>query len=208
MANETPPRYTTTLSSNITSESGNPLTTLIRRLEAATSRLEDIASSSASIEQQAHGSANGSISAASGIAAGASGVPNLDALKREGSMATVVKKQEVPARIGEMDQLIEGEVEKFVEAAKAVDGELVEEQVRPWKGYKERMNNEDGMVDEKFPRHHPSPRHSQTSGASYSSRRKLRSRIHSRKHSWISSPTYNRIWGRWETYGIATAHRQ
>ena len=136
MATEPPnPRYSTTLSSTITTESGNPLTTLIRRLEAATSRLEDIASSSSSIEQQAHGSANGSISAASGIPAG--GV-DLEALKREGSTATVqqVSKGEtekeravVPERIGEMDQLLEKEVKAFVDAAGIVEGELVEEQV-------------------------------------------------------------------------------
>ena len=113
----------------------NPLTVLIHRLEAATSRLEDIASSSGSIEQQA----NGSISAASG-----EGMPTSSSMpdlpkggSREASTATVQHvsqpKEPLPASIEEMDKLIESEVKGFVDASKGLDS-LVEEQVR-WGRY-------------------------------------------------------------------------
>ena len=119
----------------------DPLTRLIRRLEAATSRLEDIASSSGSIEQQA----NGSISAASGT-----GMPTSSSLpdlpkggSREASTNTVIRSahekdddadgdapplEVLPERIKEMDQLIDSEVKEFVDASKGLDTQ-VEEQV-------------------------------------------------------------------------------
>jgi adenylyl cyclase-associated protein len=119
----------------------DPLTRLVRRLEAATSRLEDIASSSGSIEQQA----NGSISAASGA-----GMPTSSSMpdlpkggSREASTNTVIRSahekddepdvdapplEVLPERIKEMDQLIEEEVKEYVDASKGLDT-LVEEQV-------------------------------------------------------------------------------
>lgn len=123
-------------------DTDDPLTRLIRRLEAATSRLEDIASSSDSIEQQA----NGSISAASGE--GGAGMPTSSSMpdlpkggSREASTGTVIRSQGgdepgvqappmevLPERIEEMDKLIEKEVKEYVDASKGLDN-LVEEQV-------------------------------------------------------------------------------
>lgn len=122
--------------------SEDPFSRLVRRLEAATSRLEDIASSSGTIEQQA----NGSISAASGA-----GMPTSNSMpdlpkggSREASTGTVVRsahengdgsataaapKEELPERIEEMDSLIETKVKDYVEASRGLDP-LVEEQVR------------------------------------------------------------------------------
>ena len=126
----------------------DPFSRLIRRLEAATSRLEDIAqSSSDSIEHQAHGP-NGSISAASG-----EGMPKSSSMpelpkggSREASTGTVIRsaqegdedddeedghttpKEELPERIKEMDELIENELKEFTASSRGIDS-LVEEQV-------------------------------------------------------------------------------
>lgn len=134
----------------------DPLTRLVRRLEAATSRLEDIASSSGTIEQQA----NGSISAASGAdMPTSSSMPDLQkGGSREASTGTVIRsahekddeddetaskgpqKEELPERIQEMDELIEKQVQEFVDAGKALENSLVSDQVccvalmeRTWK---------------------------------------------------------------------------
>ena len=126
----------------ITLPADEPLTRLVRRLEAATSRLEDIASSGGSIEDQV----NGSISAASGA-----GMPQSNSMpelpkggSREASTSTVIRSagekdeaggvrgppaEDLPERIEEMDQLIENQVKEYVDASKGIDS-LVEEQVR------------------------------------------------------------------------------
>ncbi|KAK3711352.1 suppressor of rasval19 [Vermiconidia calcicola] len=103
----------------------NPLNKLIRRLEAATSRLEDIASSSGTIEQQA----NGSISSDSGMPAANSIIPGLSSSKgREASTSTVQPvAPQVPARIEDMDELIKKEVKEFLDAGQGLDS-LIEEQ--------------------------------------------------------------------------------
>jgi adenylyl cyclase-associated protein len=106
------------------SNQNNPLTAIIRRLEAATSRLEDIASSSTTFEALD----NGKI--AQGNAPRAS-APNLPGTAVAGSPAIEAPKPtapELPPAIKEMDELIEGEVKKFVEASKGIDP-LVEGQV-------------------------------------------------------------------------------
>ena len=104
----------------------NPLNKLLRRLEAATSRLEDIASSSGTIEQQA----NGSISSDSGMPAASSIIPGLSSSKgREASTSTVQPvAPQVPARIEDMDELIKKEVREFLDAGQGLDS-LIEEQV-------------------------------------------------------------------------------
>ena len=103
----------------------NPLTAIIRRLEAATSRLEDIASTSTTFETLD----NGKI--AQGNAPRAS-APNLPGTAVAGSPAVEAPKPaapELPPAIREMDELIDGEVKTFVEASKGIDP-LVEGQVR------------------------------------------------------------------------------
>jgi adenylyl cyclase-associated protein len=110
--------------SSPSSNQNNPLTLIIRRLEAATSRLEDIASSSTTFEALD----NGKI--AQGNAPRAS-APNLPGTAVSGSPAIEAPKPaapELPPAIKEMDELIEGEVKKFVEASKGIDP-LVEGQV-------------------------------------------------------------------------------
>lgn len=102
----------------------NPLTAIIRRLEAATSRLEDIASTSTSFETLE----NGKIGQGNAPRASA---PQLPGTAIAGSPAVEAPKPaapELPPAIQEMDELIEGEVKTFVEASKGIDP-LVEGQV-------------------------------------------------------------------------------
>jgi adenylyl cyclase-associated protein len=102
----------------------NPLTAIIRRLEAATSRLEDIASTSTTFESLENGKL------AQGNAPRAS-APNLPETAVAGSPAVEAPKPaapELPPAIKEMDELIDGEVKTFVEASKGIDP-LVEGQV-------------------------------------------------------------------------------
>ncbi|KAK5175170.1 suppressor of rasval19 [Saxophila tyrrhenica] len=121
-------RYST--SSPVAVSKDNPLNSLIHRLEAATSRLEDIASSTqppSSFDQQP----NGSLSAASGAPASNS-MPELTAASKDGSRedstATVQPVSEpLPPRIQEMDELIGKEVADFQAAGKGLDA-LIEEQ--------------------------------------------------------------------------------
>lgn len=110
----------------------NPLTAIIRRLEAATSRLEDIASSSTSFETLE----NGKVQQSNAPRASA---PNLPGTLPTGSTpaieAPTPSAPELPPAIKEMDELIEGDVKNFVEASKGIDP-LVEGQVG---GYGETM---------------------------------------------------------------------
>ena len=134
-------RYSTASPVNV--QPDNPLTVLIHRLEAATSRLEDIASESASssIEAQAHGSANGSISAQGGMAgaAASSSMPDLDQSREDSTTTVQPTKEPLPARIEEMDQLIDSEVQSFLDASSGLDS-LIEEQV----GFSKAAMNKDG----------------------------------------------------------------
>jgi adenylyl cyclase-associated protein len=110
----------------------NPLNNLIRRLEAATSRLEDIASSSGSFEQQANGDSHGDLSAGAGLPASSS-MPELTASKegsREASTTSTLQpvSAPLPPSVEEMDELISKEVKEFLEASHGLDT-LIEEQV-------------------------------------------------------------------------------
>lgn len=107
----------------------NPLTSLIRRLEAATSRLEDIASSTSAFEQDS--SLRTPQATQPGLSApelgGAAGIVSQYANQqqpRDGSAATPL-----PPAIRAVDEMIDGEVKSFVSASKGLDP-LVEEQVR------------------------------------------------------------------------------
>ena len=150
--------------SSPSSNQNNPLTLIIRRLEAATSRLEDIASSSTTFEALD----NGKI--AQGNAPRAS-APNLPGTAVSGSPAIEAPKPaapELPPAIKEMDELIESEVKKFVEASKGIDP-LVEGQV----GAMYTKSKEDNSSQQYRPR--PQQRPSATKGASLSPRPRPRS---------------------------------
>lgn len=164
-------RYST--STPIPVEPDNPLTTLIRRLEAATSRLEDIAGSSPSADQQAgpqNVAAAGGMSQSPQEGSSKAGAP-------EGSTGTVVREQ-LPPAIEDMDALINTDVKAFVDASKGLDS-VVEEQV-----------SRDGRSDRGQRvlmwrgRQHWSQKHSPTNGDSWSPHPGRRSRIHSPKPSW------------------------
>ncbi|KAK4504825.1 hypothetical protein PRZ48_002787 [Zasmidium cellare] len=102
------------------------LTHLIRRLEAATSRLEDIASSAFEPSSSAHGS----ISAATPTAGTkpSSSAPDLPTISQTDSASTVKAVAEpLPASINDMDAIMETEVKAFVDASKGLDP-LIEEQ--------------------------------------------------------------------------------
>lgn len=116
-------RYST--STPVPVQPDNPLTTLIRRLEAATSRLEDIASSSQTPESQG-GQQN--VAAAGGSTSQSPQEGISKAGTREGSTGTVVQES-LPPSIEDMDALINSDVKAFVEASKGLDP-VVEEQVR------------------------------------------------------------------------------
>jgi len=120
------------LSANVP-EKTNPLTAVIRRLEAATSRLEDIATSAANYGE--NGSASGgqqSQGQQRDVSAASAPPPSGNAVSAvsTGAGAAPEKPAMAPVTpaIMEMDQLIDGEVENFVEAAKGLDP-LVESQV-------------------------------------------------------------------------------
>lgn len=120
-------RYST--STPVTVEPDNPLTILIHRLEAATSRLEDIASSSSSFEQQQQQQAGGqqNVAAAGGSISQSPQEGTSKAGTREGSTGTVVREN-LPPAIEDMDALINGDVKAFVESSRGLDS-VVEEQV-------------------------------------------------------------------------------
>ena len=150
--------------SSPSSNQNNPLTAIIRRLEAATSRLEDIASSSTTFEALD----NGKI--AQGNAPRAS-APNLPGTAVSGPPAIEAPKPaapELPPAIKEMDELIEGEVKKFVEASKGIYP-LVEGQV----GHLYTRSKEDHCSQQDRPR--PQQKPFATRGASLSPLLRLRS---------------------------------
>lgn len=131
--------YTTATTISVPAD--DPLTRLVHRLEAATSRLEDIASSSGSIEQQA----NGSMSAASGAAMAVSdsgpGLPKGGS--REASTGTVIRSSHeddeeqpapkappidvLPERIEEMDHMMDKEMREYLDASKGLDSPVQEQ---------------------------------------------------------------------------------
>lgn len=107
-------------------KNSSSLTHLLRRLEAATSRLEDIASSAFEPSSSAHGS----ISAATPVAGtkATSSAPDLPTISQTDSSSTVKPVAEpLPPPITDMDAIMENEVKAFVGASKGLDP-LVEEQ--------------------------------------------------------------------------------
>ncbi|KAI5359232.1 putative cyclase-associated protein CAP/septum formation inhibitor MinC [Septoria linicola] len=106
------------------------LTTLIKRLEAATSRLEDIASSSQSYDTVSPTLRSDGQTRDGPSAAGtkpSQSAPELPTVTPSISQQTVKAVEPLPAQISDMDALIEKEVDAFLAAAKGLDP-LVEEQ--------------------------------------------------------------------------------
>ncbi|KAI4839887.1 hypothetical protein E4T44_08000, partial [Aureobasidium sp. EXF-8845] len=98
------------------------LTTLIKRLEAATSRLEDIATSSSALEQPRHTVAD---VGATHLPASAS-APELPGIAKHAAppappAAPTPKADALPKPIQEMDDLINQHVAKFVSSASGLD---------------------------------------------------------------------------------------
>lgn len=87
------------------------------RLEAATSRLEDIAAI------PSYPSSSGAVSAITSTASAASTIKNVPPPQAP------VPEEPLPASVEEFDELIAGAVAKYVEKSKGL-GELIAEQVR------------------------------------------------------------------------------
>lgn len=99
---------------------GQPLSTLIRRLEAATSRLEDIATSVDSTHPEtvaAISTAQATIAENAAAAAAAMSAP-----------AAAAPSEPLPRSIEDFDKLINDDVKSFVTASEGIGG-LVEQQV-------------------------------------------------------------------------------
>ncbi|GAB7358942.1 hypothetical protein MBLNU230_g5018t1 [Neophaeotheca triangularis] len=108
----------------------NPLTTLIRRLEAATSRLEDIASSATDPSAQ-HVSAGQLATGAAGGMHQSSSAPELPATAENASKARdTATHPPVPTQITEMDALLDEHAKNFASRAKELGDKAVEEQAR------------------------------------------------------------------------------
>ncbi|KXT18016.1 hypothetical protein AC579_9600 [Pseudocercospora musae] len=105
----------------------NNLTTLIKRLEAATSRLEDIASSAQSFESQSqtNGVASGATAAGTNPSASASELPVVTPSTSQQTVKAAFNP--LPPALGDMDHLIDNEVKAFIDSSKGLDP-LVEEQ--------------------------------------------------------------------------------
>lgn len=106
----------------------NPLTTLIRRLEAATSRLEDIASASQAPEPQSSSSVP--VPSPNAAIPPSSSAPNLPTTASHNAAApapAAPKAAEAPASVAAYDEDVEPEVQKFVDASNGID-KLVQEQ--------------------------------------------------------------------------------
>lgn len=106
--------------------STNPLTSILRRLEAATSRLEDIATSAAPFDPQSATS----IAASPAAASTQSALPEAASTAKDGSStphAATPAPVQLPPTVSAMDELIDTEGNAFLEASKGIDP-LVEQQ--------------------------------------------------------------------------------
>lgn len=108
------------------------LTVLVRRLEAATSRLEDIASSALDGEQQPK--ANGVPTSSTGAAAAgptSQMVTPTPSVSAPSGQAAAPPKEELPQMIEDFDVLINGDLKAYHELSKGSSiGGLLGEQVR------------------------------------------------------------------------------
>lgn len=110
--------------------SENPLTSLVRRLEAATSRLEDIASSAASGFDSAERGSHHGTSPGTPVPASSS-APELAGMAKglDTTSSPPVPAESLPPSIKAMDELLEKDLSAFVDASKPIDP-LVHEQAQ------------------------------------------------------------------------------
>lgn len=100
----------------------NALTLLVRRLEAATSRLEDMASSAVPDH------ADGGQAASKGVVAPSASAPELPGLPMQSSIPeTSAPAESSPPAIAAMDELIDGDVKKFTSLAQELDSTISEQ---------------------------------------------------------------------------------
>lgn len=115
---------------------GNPLSSLLHRLEAATSRLEDIASSAQSADALPNG-----LPALGSKAPASASAPELPLVSPQTSTQTVRAAapepvaDPLPAAISDMDALIDVEVAAFIAASKGIDPLVEEQAVAVSKGF-------------------------------------------------------------------------
>ena len=115
----------------VTTIPANPLSQLLRRLEAATSRLEDIASSAQSFEN---------VEGVPGRnAAGSASAPELPSLaastptpKATPAVAPPPPAPSLPPAIEDIDELAKTDLKKFVDASQGLDKSLAEQVREPY----------------------------------------------------------------------------
>jgi adenylyl cyclase-associated protein len=101
-------------------DQNNPLKLLLNRLEAATSRLEDIAASTHGLDESTPAIASSSAKAAS--------TPNLPVIPETPSLPTPhATSAPLPPFLADIDALLENELKAFVAASANVDPVLVEQ---------------------------------------------------------------------------------
>ncbi|KAF1992369.1 hypothetical protein K402DRAFT_388025 [Aulographum hederae CBS 113979] len=101
----------------------NNLTTLIKRLEAATSRLEDIASSAASLEQK-----------------DAAGTPTTNGAVAGTPQSTSQPAEELPQSILDYDTLINGDLKAYMAVAEQLGGSIAEQSAVVLTAFKTQRN--------------------------------------------------------------------
>lgn len=114
---------------SVTTIAANPLSQLLRRLEAATSRLEDIASTSQSYDHDDGATARGSVASAS--------APELPGLAKSTPTSVASAAPAAPAApslppaIEDIDELAKTDLKTFVDAAQGLDKNLAEQVLFP-----------------------------------------------------------------------------
>ena len=105
----------------------NALTALIRRLEAATSRLEDIATSAVGLDQE---DTNGLLAASTDGNPASASAPDLSALAKSAPAQTGSSSApSLPKQVAALDELLDDVVGKYISASKQLDSPI-QEQVR------------------------------------------------------------------------------
>lgn len=100
------------------------LTILIHRLEAATSRLEDIATSAASFD----GPQSNGLAVPSGGLSSSASAPELPGLNKSVPTAPATPNApSAPAQVADLDEVMEQDVTKFINASKELDPTISEQ---------------------------------------------------------------------------------
>jgi len=108
----------------------NALTLLIRRLEAATSRLEDIATSATGVEQT-NGITDSPRSAPAAVPSSSS-APDLSGLAKDAQQQSTSTPSNsaahaLPPTVSDMDDLMKEDLEKFIGASKGLDNTIADQ---------------------------------------------------------------------------------